>query len=116
MTDMSTESLEPLVRALINRLANGEYDALLDQCSTSRLTADDIRQVIEDYGRTFVEPPPSVYNNLDAVAVRGAKQPTWSVRAPLWSKEEGRSDLTLEVTVIHDGDRWRVELDDLHVL
>lgn len=116
MTEFSSESLGPLVRELINRLANGEYDALLDQCSASRLTVDDIRQVIDDYGRTFVEPPPSVYHNLDAVAVRDARQPTWSVRAPLWSKEEGRSDLTLEVTVIHDGDRWHVELEDLHVL
>jgi hypothetical protein len=116
MAGMSTESLESVVRALVNRLANGEYDAVLDQCCTSRLTADGIRRVIDDYGRTFVEPPPSAYSDLDAVAVRGAERPTWSVRAPLWSKEEGRSDLTLEVTVIQDGNRWDVELDDLHVL
>jgi hypothetical protein len=89
---------------------------VLDQCFTSRLTVDDIRQVMDGYGRTFIEPPPSAYSELDAVAVRDANQPTWSVRAPLCSKEEGRSDLTLEVTVIKDGDRWYVELDDLHVL
>jgi hypothetical protein len=116
MAGMSTESLESVVRALVNRLAKGEYDAVLDQCSTSRLMVDDIRQVMDDYGRTFIEPPLSGYSELDAVAVRDAKHPTWSVRAPLWSKEEGRSDLTLEVTVIQDGDRWYVELDDLHVL
>jgi hypothetical protein len=113
---MSKESLEAVVRTLVNHVANGDYDAVVDECSTSRLTANDIRQVIREYGRTFVEPPPEAYRNLDVVAVRDTEQPTWSVRAPLWSKEEGRSDLTLEVTLTQDRDRWDVELDDLHVL
>lgn len=116
MADMSTQSLESVVRTLVNRLALGDYEDVLNYCSTSRLTADDLRQVIEDYGRAFIKPPPSAYTNLDAVAVRNAQQPTWSVQAPLWSKEEGRSDLTLEVTVTQDGDRWDVHLEDLHVL
>jgi len=116
MAEMSKQSLESVVRTLVNRFAIGDYEDVLNHCSTSRLTADDLRQVIEDYGCTFIEPPPSAYTNLDAVGVRNARKPTWSVRAPLWSKEEGRSDLTLEVTVIQDGDRWDVQLEDLHVL
>jgi hypothetical protein len=100
----------------VNRLANDEYDAIVDECSASRLTANDIREVVRGYGRTFVEPPPEALRDLDAVAVRDAKQPTWSISVPLWSKEEGRSDLTLEVTIIQNVDRWNIELDDLHVL
>lgn len=113
---MPTQSLESVIRSLAIRLANGEYGAVIQECSTSRLTADDVRQVIRDYGRTIVEPPPEAYDDLDAVEVQDAKQPTWSVQASLWSKEEGRSDLTLEVTASQSGDRWEVELDDLHVL
>jgi hypothetical protein len=35
---------------------------------------------------------------------------------PLWTREEGRSDLTLSVTAIKQGDTYTVEVDDLHVL
>ncbi len=112
---MATDMLENVVRAVVNRLTDGDFEAVVTACSASRLTAEDLRQVLHDYGRTFVEPPENAYRNLDAVAVQGSTLPTWSVRAPLWSHEEGRSDLTLELTIIRDGDRWNVELDDLHV-
>ncbi len=113
---MAIDMLGEIVRAVVNRLANGDFDGATTACSISRLTAEDLRQVVHDYGRTFVEPPENAYRNLDAVAVQGSALPTWSVRAPLWSREEGRSDLTLELTIVRDGDRWDVELDDLHVL
>ncbi|WP_422652961.1 DUF7668 domain-containing protein [Archangium sp.] len=35
---------------------------------------------------------------------------------PLWTREEGRSDLTLSVTAIKQGETYTVEVDDLHVL
>ncbi len=35
---------------------------------------------------------------------------------PLWTKEEGRSDLTLALTAIKQGETYTVEVDDLHVL
>ena len=75
----------------MNRLSDGAFK--------SRLTGDDLRNVIRNYGRKVVSPPPDAYNKLDAVQVTGATVPTWSVRAPLWTEEEGRSDLTLELTI-----------------
>jgi hypothetical protein len=116
MFKMSTQSLESVVRTLVNRLVIGDYENLLQQCSTSRLTGKDLSHAINDYGRQFIEPPPGAYTDLDAVAVRDALRPTWSVRVPLWSEEEGRSDLALEVTIIQEGDRWEIHLEDLHVL
>jgi hypothetical protein len=113
---MSSELLEPVVRFVVSQLVEGGYADAVRNCTTSRLTADDLAGAIRDYGRTLVEPPPGAYRDLDAVAVRDASHPTWSVRAPLWSREEGRSDLTLELTITRDGDRWDIELDDLHVL
>lgn len=113
---MTLVPLEPVVRTVVNSLVKGEYSATVNACFKSRLTADDIRQVIQEYGCTFVKPPSQAYRDLDVVAVQNTAQPTWSVCAPLWSKEEGRSDLTLEVTLTQVGERWEVELDDLHVL
>ena len=106
--------LEPIVRSIVSGIVNGRYEVVISECSASRLTHDDLRRVITEYGRTFVEPPPNAYRELDVVRVGVEDQPTWSVWAPLWSIEEGRSDLTLELTIKQEGDRWVVELDDLH--
>ena len=113
---MSVELLQATAQSVAERLARGEYDAVVAESSASRLTADELRAVVREYGRTLVIPPETAYRDLDAVAVRGATPPTWSVRAPLWTKEEGRSDLTLELTVILNENRPSFELDDLHVL
>ncbi len=113
---MSSKLLEPVVRSVVDRLVNGEYADAVQGCSASRLTADDLREAVQDYGRTLIVPPPDAYRDLDVVAVRDSSHPTWSVSAPLWSREEGRSDLTLELTISRDGNRWDVEIDDLHVL
>jgi hypothetical protein len=53
---------------------------------------------------------------LDIVRIAGSVPPAWSVRANLWTKEEGRSDLTLELTIRQVENSYEVELDDLHVL
>jgi hypothetical protein len=34
----------------------------------------------------------------------------------LWTVEEGRSDLSLELTVAESGDGYLIEVDDIHVL
>jgi hypothetical protein len=35
---------------------------------------------------------------------------------PLWTREEGRSDLSVEITLIAQNGDFRIELDDIHVL
>ena len=113
---MSVELLEPVVRSVIEQLSRGEYPSIVTHSKSSRLSADNLRQIIDDYGRTLVVPPADAFVNLDAVFVRDAECPTCSIRMPLWTNEEGRSDLTLELTIIWDGYHWKVGLDDLHVL
>jgi hypothetical protein len=113
---MSLDVLKSTAREIVDQLAREDYESAVRRCITSRLTSDDLRTVIHDYGRKLVSPPADAYNNLDAVQVKGAAVPTWSVRAPLWTQEEGRSDLTLEVTIAMGPGAPSVELDDLQVL
>jgi hypothetical protein len=51
------------------------------------------------------------------VEIDNAVPEAWSVYLDLWTAEEGRSDLTLELT-LRDSPAgiYSVELDDLHVL
>lgn len=111
---MSESDLATVVRDFVIKLAAGDFEAVVAECSASRLSSDDIRGVIAEYGKTFIAPPTNAYRDLDAVPVRDSAA-IWSVRAPLWSEEEGRSDLELQLTIGQRGDRWVIELDDLLV-
>ena len=113
---MSLDVLRSTVREMMDQLAREDYESAVKRCVKSRLTSDDLRTVIRDYGRKVVPPPLDAYGKLDAVQVRGAAVPTWSVRAPLWTEEEGRSDLTLELTIALGSGAPSIELDDLQVL
>jgi hypothetical protein len=82
----------------------------------------DIYLWTRDYGRygtvELVRPPgdPTTWA-IDAVQVTAADRPAVSVNVPMWTTQEGRSDLTLGLTITqaHDG-RWQARIDDLHVL
>jgi hypothetical protein len=71
--------------------------------------------VITDYGRQLVLPPDEAFGVMDVVEVRNAKPRRWSVTMPLWTREEGRSDLSLELTLIAGAQAFAIELDDIHV-
>ena len=111
---MTNDVLTSTAWEMADQLARGDYESVIKRCAKSRLTCDDLRTVICQYGRQLTSPPAGVHNKLDLVKVKGAALPTWSVRVPLWT-QESRSDLTLELTIaVRDGVPL-VELDDLRV-
>jgi hypothetical protein len=102
---------------LLRWLISGDYGAIDKASKGVRLSADLLRQAVVDYGRTLVMPPALALEQLDVIEVGGSNPRAWSVRVDLWTAEEGRSDLSLECTLI-DGteDLLGVEIDNLHVL
>jgi tRNA U34 5-methylaminomethyl-2-thiouridine-forming methyltransferase MnmC len=112
---MPVEKLESVALDLVTKLACGKYEEVVAACAVTRLSADDLREVIADYGKTFIVPPTDRYEGFDALFLPSFETPTWSVRAPLWSKEEGRSDLELQLTIHREGESFAIELDNLHV-
>jgi hypothetical protein len=113
---MSIDVVRSTTHEIVEQLARGNYESLVGRSVKSDLRSEDIRKAIRDYGRNLVAPPRDAYKNLDAVQIQGAAVPTWSVRAPLWTEEEGRSDLTLELTIAVGPGALSIELDDIHVL
>ena len=113
---MTPELVQTAIREIVSLICAREFEAALQHCAISRLTASDIQAVIDDYGRTPANPPIGAEQFDDVVNVEGRLDPTWSVRTPLWTLEEGRSDLTLELTVTQRADGLSIEIDDLGVL
>jgi hypothetical protein len=106
-----------IVREIMSMLAERDYRALELLTRGVRLSAEQIETAIRQYGRTVAPYPESAAPQLDAIEVAHASAPTWSVRAPVFTVEEGWSDLTLELTLLdRPQGECEVEIDGIHVL
>jgi hypothetical protein len=108
--------IEAVVRSVIWQLVSRDYEGLVKRGPHSPTAEEDIRRTIEEYGRTLVMPPVSGYEKLLRLYhVEDADDPTWLVDAPLWTKEEGRSDLELRLTIVFGPSDPKVTLRDVLV-
>ncbi|MBK8170942.1 MAG: hypothetical protein IPK60_11445 [Sandaracinaceae bacterium] len=109
------ENVESAARLVIDLLVGRRYRDLESLARGRRMTAAQIESAIAEYGRTLIVPP-SDRLEFDAIFVSGTSPRQWSVNVTLWTLEEGRSDLTLTLTVEDQDSGLRVELDDIRVL
>ena len=111
-----SEARAKCVASIVELLVNGRYQDLEAISGGIRLSAEELAQSVAQYGRTLVMPP-DTGPTPDYIAVRDRVSPTWSVAVPLFTSEEGRSDLTLELTLVQvQAETFSVQIDDLHVL
>ena len=111
------DRIKDATREIVLLLAALDYSTIEESTKGVRLSANEIQYAIEEYGRTIIMPPISVFEELDVIEVTGAKPREWSVRCPLWTEEEGRSDLTLELSLVETPDgNLRIEMDNVIVL
>jgi hypothetical protein len=109
--------LRASVSALTDRLAEQDYDGFCGLARITRIAARDVGRVVREYGRSLAPLPIAAFQSVDVVPISGSDPQRWSVVVPLWSQEEGRSDLSLELTVEHSlAGTYPIEVDDLHVL
>jgi len=110
------DGIQKTARRLVKMLAARDFAGLASWSKGARLNQNEMELAVREYGRTIIVPPGDAIPNLDVVKVTNADPERWSVDIPLWSKEEGRSDLTLEVTMIESGQElMHVEIDGIHV-
>lgn len=112
---MNAKLLES-VQKVLTLLVNGDYGQIEQITKGARIGASDIKRAIEDYGRTLVTAPVESMRLWDVVAVRGAFPPRWNVTVPLWTLEEGRSDLSVGLTLVEEVSGVEIAFDDIHVL
>ena len=113
--------MDPHIRAAVNdiygHLARNEYDAMARLTDGMRLSAAEIERAVRDYRFKIVAWPQAEDLPIDVVEINNASPRAGSVQATAYTLEEGRSDLTLEMTFFEvDAGQFRVELDNLHVL
>lgn len=112
---MSTMEPKQPVLQVIKLLVEQRYSELESLTKGVRLGAREIGRAIAAYKRTLVMPPEDSYQLMNVVGVQNAKPPKWSIMMPLWTREEGRSDLSIELTLVKEIQGFKIELDDIHV-
>ncbi|MGC3989089.1 MAG: hypothetical protein QM796_05275 [Chthoniobacteraceae bacterium] len=110
------EKIQQIVRHIIALIVSGDFLAIVELTRGIRISSEEISRTLSDYGRTIVMPPENAFEQLNVVEVKGACPRQFSVYMPLWTQQEGRSDLTMELTVKASENGMEVELDDIHVL
>jgi hypothetical protein len=83
------------VHRLVEMLVAGDYGGIEEATRGRRLTADQLRQAVEEYGQELRMPPEVVFDNLDVNEIEGVIPRAWWGSVDLRTIEEGRSDLTL---------------------
>ena len=81
------------------------------------MSVGEIDRAISEYGRTLVPPDPVGWWPLVEITPVTAERAKLHVAAPLWTVEEGRSDLTLELWLNEFAPQlYRPTLLGIHVL
>src|SRR5262245_58201790 len=115
---MDRDKLERTINRVLRLIMDRDYAGLEALSRGQRLPAEEIRTGLEEYPATFVIPPDhrldDVINVLE-IAQPGPKR--YAVDLDLWSAEEGRSDLTVRLTLADRGEEYyEVEIDGIEVL
>ena len=111
---MIPEPLLAPLRELVRSLVEGDFEKLEADGRAGRLTATELRSAVAEYGQQLVSVPDDELRRADVYPIKG-EEGVWAVDVDLWTTE-GRSDLTLSVTMRAEAERISAEIDDLHVL
>jgi len=113
--NLNRNKLKATVRHIMDLLATRDYDTLEQFTRSRRLSAEQLATALSEYGGTVVALSDHELERAEAFATESG-QACWST-LDLFTAEEGRSDLTLELTLHEsDTDLYDVEIDNLHVM
>lgn len=105
----------PEIAALVHELVVKNYTVLQLDGRSGRLTACELKRTIDDYGSQLVDITEEALAFADSYKLSG-KQSEWAIDLPLWTLEEGQSDLTLSLVLSLLEDEAKLSITDLHVL
>ena len=92
-------------------LARKDYQAANNLILDNSVPISDLRRVIEEYGTTIVPIPEAAFEQALCYQISDKQV---DIYIPLWSVEEGRSDLTLSLSCFQN--EHKIQINDLEVL
>jgi hypothetical protein len=96
MNDQTKET----IRFIVNALSVGDMRSLMHQKLLGMDEADGTLEVIRQYNKHIIDIPSEGWALVDIYHINGQKD-VYDMDIPLWTAEEGRSDLMLKINVNH---------------
>jgi hypothetical protein len=110
-------AIETATRVVVDLLVRSQFETVEKLTRSRRLTAHQLQAAVDDYGRTLTAPGKGWWNLVEVTPIDAGDAAAFHVAAPLWTAEEGRSDLTLELRLQESETQvYETEVLDLHVL
>ncbi|MCS0583194.1 hypothetical protein NX784_16510 [Massilia pinisoli] len=104
----------PILKSIADAFAREDYllkEGISGVAPISEETAEQVREYIQDYGAKLVELPPTSWDTSVCIWMGDH----WDALIDLWTEEEGRSDLVLEVHVSEAGSGYLVTVYMVYV-
>ncbi len=108
---MSPNDLTLVAKHVVKLLVEQRYLELEQVTAGVRLSADAIKDAVDDIGAPLVMPPTTVWNALQVVAIRNWPG-AFSIHVDLYTAR-GRSTHVVEMTVHEKNGKPVIELDDI---
>lgn len=108
------ERFKEPIKSIVRDLASGRYEDLEADGRSGPSTAAGLREAVERYGATLVELPEEAFDWVDDYPREG-REGVWKLDLPLYTEEEGQSDLTLILEAEAKPDAVTVYIRDLLV-
>lgn len=111
---MEVSELSLLVKGLVKKLINKEYELIYQTGMSGEYTSQEIEGLINEYGGTLTEPPLEDYEEMDIYEID--EEPEYVIEYDLWVDNE-KSDLTLTATIRYEEDKeTQITIDNIHVM
>ena len=111
---LPTSRVKKALEDVVGLLVRGEWQALAD-LTDDGVTPDQLRERVLSYPATFVMPPPEAYDDVHVYEFGSGSPQVYAVEMDLWSEEEGRSDLQIQIEITQLELETRVTLTNIRV-
>ena len=102
------------IERIVLNISNNNFTEIEKNKENGKISIEDLKRVINDYGSSIIPLPSNAYDIAETYFIE--RENKIDVYMPIWTKEEGRSDLTLFVSCFEKNGTPFVEINDLHVL
>ena len=110
------EVITAAARAVVEDLGRGMIHEVFARCDPSEVTEEVFREVLREHHVRLVSPATGQFRITGVYPVDYGDCPTWAVEAPVWTAEEGESDLTLSMLIEVRNEVIGIKLTNFRVL
>lgn len=110
---MMRSEFEGDVRSILRKIGEGRLGELLSRSDSSGMSEKSFMEVLKECEVTPIPPPENADLQLSVIPSTKSPGAEWSIEVPIWTREEGMSELFLGIRVCADDDGLHYTIQSL---